>query len=153
MFLVSDTLEVRQQMVRSFVPDEPFIALILAAADFEWTVRRAILALGKSPTKQLREVTFKYCSGLGKYQKCWKSEVGSRLQRALDEIVPDWKHLKEAYELRHELVHGATGTTSTKFATERVDTMLAASEAVARFAQAQMSPVYGRLRRRLKPRM
>ena len=55
MFLINDTMEERHQTIRSFLSSDPMIAVILAAADFEWTVRRAILALGTLPTKEIRK--------------------------------------------------------------------------------------------------
>ncbi len=55
MFLVRDRIEARHEKIRTFMgSDDAAIAVLLAAADFERTVRRAILALGNTPTKQLR---------------------------------------------------------------------------------------------------
>ena len=56
MFLVADNRNDRDLLIKSYFDAEPAISILLAAADFEWTVRRAILALGKSPTKHIRPV-------------------------------------------------------------------------------------------------
>jgi len=45
MFLVKDDPTEREKKILGFVPNEPAIAVILAAVHFEWTVRRAIIAL------------------------------------------------------------------------------------------------------------
>ena len=54
MFLVSDIPAQRRGKIQSFLEnDEPAIAVLLAAADCERTIRRAILSLGKTPTREL----------------------------------------------------------------------------------------------------
>lgn len=64
MFFVNDTQEHRHKFIRSFLKkDTAPIAVLLAAIDFEWTVKRAILAFGTSPTKDLR-ACFKNVYGL-----------------------------------------------------------------------------------------
>jgi hypothetical protein len=53
--LVSDTQENRHAQIRRLLVDQKaVIAVLLAAADVEWTIRRAIIALGTSPTAYLR---------------------------------------------------------------------------------------------------
>jgi hypothetical protein len=54
MFLVKDNINYRQTKIRSFLSNEPAIAVILAAADFEWSVRRAIRALGTHKPNETR---------------------------------------------------------------------------------------------------
>ena len=57
MFFVGDTLAGRHNEIsRRFINSKDvMIAVFLAAADFEWTVRRAIIALGHGANRQIRE--------------------------------------------------------------------------------------------------
>ena len=149
MFLVKDSISERHRKIRSM---NPFAGVILAAADFEWTVRRAILALGTQPTKVIRE-SLGQASGLDKYKKVWADEVFPRTGKRLPDVIPGWDFFKkDAYKLRHRLVHGAKGTVGEDFARERQECILAASRALNDFAQEQGEPLYGRAIRRLNPR-
>ena len=154
MFLVKDTLPERQEKIRSFLKLEPAIAVILAAADFEWTVRRAILALGCSPTPEIRQRwKDKHLSGPDAYKDEWKKEVKPRTHSDLARVVPDWRAFKgTAYRLRHELVHGSSGTAGVVYASRAVTTILKGTKAVADHAELHGAPVYGRVIRRDKAR-
>jgi hypothetical protein len=154
MFLVSDTLIERQKKIRSFLPNDPAIAVLLAAADFEWTARRAILALGKSPTKEIHERMDKERKGgLESLQNYWKIEVKPLFGKDLAAMIKDWEFFRNtAYKLRNKLIHGATGSTSVQYATRAVESFLAASKVVADFAEEKGEPIYGRRIRRTKAR-
>ncbi|NLD88685.1 MAG: hypothetical protein GX633_10585 [Clostridiales bacterium] len=151
MFLVNDTLESRQKTIASY---EPFVGVILAAIDFEWTVRRAILALGSSTTKEIKSKTLNAnCSGLDAYKKAWNKEVKPLTGKRLDEIVPEWQYFKEtAYPLRHRLVHGVEGSVTPQYASDRMKAILSASKYIADFADSLGEPLYGRKIIRRKPR-
>ena len=151
MFLIKDTLEQRQDKIRSFLPVEPVIAVLLAAADLEWTLRRAIRRFahktGNDPGPK-----FEKASGLGTYRECW-AKAASPLFARLEEVVRDWNSLLTSFDLRHKLIHGAQGTTGASFAKIRVEAILAASAAVAKYAIDQGEPIYGKkLPPRKKPR-
>lgn len=142
MFLIKDTLSTRQEKIKSF---EPFVAIILAAADFEWTVRRGILALGKSPTKLIRQDVLKGCHGLNRYKEAWRKEVTPYTGDRLTDVIHDWQFFKEkAYPLRHQLIHGVSGSLSPNYAQERIDSILTASRAITEYAISKGEPIYGR---------
>jgi len=150
-FLIKDTLEQRQDKILSFLPGEPVIAILLAAADFEWTVRRAIRRFahktGNDPGPKFDKV-----SGLEVYGEWWAAAATPRFAR-LDMVVQDWKSLQEYFKLRHKLIHGEQGTTGASFAKVHVDAILAASAAVVKYAQDQGESIYGKkLPPRKKPR-
>lgn len=65
MFHVNDSISERQAQIRSLAPR---VGIFLAAADFEWTLRRAILALGQCPTTSIRK-ELRGVAGLKKYGK------------------------------------------------------------------------------------
>lgn len=145
-FMVGDSQQARHARIRGFLSaGEPVIAVILAAADFEWTVRRGILALGQSPNADIRSGVLASCSGLDRYKDAWKTEVKPRFGKGLPDIVAGWDGFKKAFELRHRLVHGVAGTTGLDYATERVGTVLQASADVAAFGAANAIDLFSRL--------
>lgn len=154
MFLVTDTIEGRQKKVRSFLDKEPVIAVLLAAVDFEWTVRRAVVALGTNTNRHIRDTVLKSCHGADDYKKAWNTEVKPLLKKGLPEVVADWKFLKaDAYLMRHRIVHGLDGMPSTKKASQSMEAFLAASKAIHEFAIVHGEQIFGkRLTVRRKPR-
>ncbi len=64
----------------------------------------------------------------------------------------DWKSLKKAFQLRHDLIHGDTGTTGLQYATRCVETLLRATQAVHNFASTQGYDLTKPIRKRLKTR-
>jgi len=153
MFFVSDSQTQRHDRIRSFLTDESAtIAVILAAIDFEWSVRRAILALGSSPTKHIREVVFAgFHGGYGNYADAWNQEVAVWLKLSLAQAIPHWSRLANkrdgAVRLRGQIVHGATVSVSVDLARPRVEDWLAASTALEGLAIQHKTSLYKRLRR------
>jgi hypothetical protein len=153
MFLVTNSPDSRHRRIRLFLPDEPVIAVLLAAVDFEWTLRRAIIALGTNSNIIIRK-RFRACHGLDGYKQVWRDEVKSRLGANLSNVLTNWKVLKEvAYPLRNEVVHGVRGFPSTKKSSECVEQFLTASLRISNYATSHNSPLFGkRLPVRRKPR-
>lgn len=96
MFNIYETRENRVKLLQELKDLDPCVGLVIAFLDFEWTLRRCILSLGKSPTKEIRqEFAGTYSSGcettpqnlcknkkrcicgLDGYNKLWKKEVYS----------------------------------------------------------------------------
>lgn len=153
MFFVDDTQTQRHKRIRSFLKTEPAIAVLLGATDFEWTVRRAIIALGESPNVDIRERTLDGCHGLDAYKKAWKLEMQPVHTVPLSAVIPNWQFFREkAFPLRHKIIHGVLGTVGADHATLRVEAMLDASHALVQFAASRESDLYKRLkvRRRKK---
>jgi len=147
MFFVNDTQARRHDKVRAFLQTESVIAVLLGAADFEWTVRRAIIALGESPNVELREQTLDRCHGLDSYKKAWKKEVQPMHETPLAEVIPNWQFFTEkAFPLRHRIIHGAIGSVSSEYAGKRVEAMLDASRAIVEFATIRGFELYQRLK-------
>ena len=74
MFLVSDGIEKLLEKVTKWLDGEPEISFIISVVLFEWTVRRAILALGHSPNRHIRK-QFSKSHGLKDFKEHWKTEV------------------------------------------------------------------------------
>jgi len=154
MFLINDSIQVRHKKIRSFLADEPTIAVLLAVTDFEWTVRRAILALGRSNTSALNyRFKTENTAGPDRLKEIWKDEVKPRFGEDLTAVVPRWQTLKEkAIILRNKLIHGLQGTTGKSYAQRMVEVILSASTAVTEYAEAKGERIYGRKIIRLKNR-
>lgn len=119
MFLVQDSSESREARIKSFLAEDPSLSALLAIIHFEWTVRRAIIALGTSPNVMVR-AELKNCHGLDRYKDVWKAEVSLNVHKSLPEVVKNWEGLRRAFRLRHRLVHGAASC-GTEYASERVN--------------------------------
>ena len=156
MFLVNDTKGERRKKITGFLDSgEPAVAVLLAAANFEWTVRRTIIALGKSPTARFTEENgiFRHCSGLKKYEKVWEKEFFPSPLERLPDVIRNWVFFRDkAYPLRHKLIHGAQGTTGQDYAKDRVEAMLAASEGLIECGQRYGVDVFQKIKIRRKPR-
>lgn len=151
MFLTSDTFADRQQRIRSFDNNDIFIGVLLATMDFEWTLRRAIIALGYQKNSTIRNQVLSNCSGTGRYKEAWKQQVKPRQGVTLPSIISDWEFLKnQAFALRHRLVHGIKAATGVKYARDRRDCLLDASRAVVDFSATRDVDLYVRLPIRTK---
>jgi hypothetical protein len=152
MFTYRETIEARRAKIEAFLTKEhSAVAVIMAAANFEWTLRRAILALGMKPTAALRKEIEK-TSSLENYKKVWKQSVSSKTAKSLPSIITNWASLKEAYQLRNELVHGNEGTTGMLYAKKRVVVLLLASEAINSYVISREAAIFGKKIRRIKLR-
>lgn len=126
MFLVKDASELREQRIRQFLNEDPSLAALLSVIHVEWTVRRAVIALGKSPNVIVRK-QLEGCHGHKAYKNLWNLEVVSNGHAPLTDIVRNWEGLTKAFKLRHVLVHGASSC-SPDYATERMDWAIAAAK-------------------------
>lgn len=153
MFLVDDNLEARETRIRSFLTatDAP-IAVLLAAAHFEWTTRRAILALGASPNKTIR-LRFKHDHGLETYKEIWRDEVMPfRSVPGLAMVIRNWAVFMKAFKLRHVLIHGR-GSCGLEYARPCVEEMLKAARAVIAVCESLECNLFERLKVRRKQRL
>ena len=153
MFLVRDNFESRKKRILSFITDNDApIAVFLAAANFEWTVGRAIMALGNSPNSILRP-KLQGCSGLARYKDLWKDEVTPKRHVApLPEEIRNWASFKDAFDLRHLLIHGRESC-SKGYAEPRVKRMLDAASDVFAVCNREGVCLNDKLKVRLKPRI
>ena len=118
MFLVKDSSPSREERIKQFLPGDPPLAALLAVIHFEWTIRRAIIALGTSPNVEMREKLIR-CHGCNAYKDLWKDEVFPKIKLRLPQVIKNWDGLVRAFRLRHRLVHGVTSC-GIDYARERV---------------------------------
>jgi hypothetical protein len=139
MFFVNDNQEARHGFIRKHLTEESAsIAIILASIDFEWTLRRAILALGKNPTKCIRKnVLANLPGGYDGYKQAWRAEVQPRIGIRIDQVVRKWSKLhgkNSAEKTRGSIVHGACVPITIARARNHVENWLCASRALEELA-------------------
>jgi len=144
MFLVKDNFNERVLRIKGFLETEPPIAIILSAVHFEWTIRRVIIALGKSPNRNIRN-ELRNCHGLEKYKKIWKKEVAcNKVHLNLTEVVYRWPDFRDAFEERHRLVHGVSSC-SEKFARPKVELILSGANDIRKYCKNSGVDIYTRI--------
>lgn len=145
MFFVADTRENKKKQIRMHLLREPMLAVLMAAANFEWTVGRCILFFGFEPNVNLREKLSR-CHGLEAYKQLWKKELTRKNPTIppLTKIVENWNEFTDAFNLRHILIHGR-GTCSKNMAKEPVEEMLLATDALYNFARSRGKNLNDRL--------
>lgn len=151
MFRVSDSLENRQARIqRSIDEGESAVAFILAAADLERTIRRAIVALASGPTKEVRETIEKKYKSIGAYENGWNALVGAASKPGLRDAVSDWDAVKKVFQTRNEIIHGKRATLSRERATEEIAVILNATTEVTSFAAGYEVNLMARMKIRRK---
>ena len=147
MFLVKDKSDDREKRIAQTFEVDPPLGMILAVVHFEWTVKRAILKLGKSSPKQLRK-TFEKVYQWDNYAKLWKEEVVPKHKNRLPQLISNENYLQnDAWTLRHKLVHGAESC-SKKFAQPKFDAFMNAAKNIRDFVKDRGLNIDARLQTR-----
>ena len=149
MFLVKDTSIAREARIREFIMNDSSLAALLAVVHIEWTLRRAIIALGASPNVDIREL-LRHCHGVEKYKEAWRREVRPRTGQTLPEVVSNWEGLKRAFKVRHVLVHGVRAV-SFDYAAQRAEWALAGASDIRAFCALHGVDLDARLPIRRRP--
>ena len=162
MFLVSDGgRKNRKAIIKDTAGDDGVIYVLLAAIDFEWTLRRTILALGCMPTKALavemeKHKNFKGQKDLwekevvghyGKATPCLETVINRGEQKLIGGATTLYSSLKKAKDLRNKLVHGLQGSCGKDYAILNAEVFFAASDALVAFAQSHGKNIYKPIRR------
>ncbi|MGK2961234.1 MAG: hypothetical protein ACSLFK_03685 [Gemmatimonadaceae bacterium] len=137
MFFVSDRKDMKERRIKETLRREPMIAVLLAAANVEWTIGRTILMLGQSPNVDVRD-RLNATYGLKKYKELWKHErqLHDRHFPGLATVINEWDKFSTAFELRHKLIHGR-GTCGRSMAADPVSRMLRAVVDLYSFAESR----------------
>ena len=153
MFFVGDTADIKRRKINDYLRKEPMIAVLLAAANFEWTVGRCILFFSNSPNVEVRKRLAK-CYGLDKYKQMWKEELikDDPTIPPLAHVIKNWEKFNEAFVMRHRLIHGRT-TCSRNMALEPVELILKATDDLYSFAQSKDKNLHDRIPVRRKRRV
>ena len=106
MFLALEQPKFREAKIRSWLDKEPSVALLVAAAHFEWTVCRALLLLSNRTNREIRFALEKVY-GPERYKDFWRSELRHLPEaQSLPKIITDWKAVTDAFSARNRLIHG-----------------------------------------------
>jgi len=119
LFSIGYGSEKREALIKDYIDKEFSIALILAAVNFEWTLKRTILILGETNTIKLRkELEEKYrLTGEGSLEEVWDREIGTRIAKGSFNKIIGNKSVysidkasntlsRHAKDIRGELIHG-----------------------------------------------
>lgn len=150
MFALSVRRDERKEIIGSVAKINIGTGIALAAADYEWTLARCILVLGKSPTVILRD---KLCSRNTKddeLKKIWQEEIKNSLPALFDKACKrgsniSWKLIKDAKEYRNLLMHGIECSIEDKIGLAVIHIYESACDILYRFALSQGKNIYDRL--------
>ena len=159
MFSVSYGSENRERRIQEFFRDgEACTAVLLAAVHFEWTIKRAIMKLGISPTKNLRKRLervwkLKETNDGNDYKSVWKDEVAVRFRNSsLGTVLGTLEKIQnETSEVLGRIIQG-NGTVSNDLAEKAVYQYLRVAEKIRFFAIQHGEDLDSRLKSRLKAR-
>ena len=106
-------------MIARYAVLEPYIGVLVAAADFEWTCRRSILALSKDPTAEIKEELFQKQRWGLKLAKAWEQKICQtkcskiKFHEIFDVWAKEnmssyvlWADIEYAMMWRNRLIHG-----------------------------------------------
>ena len=150
-----DTSEARRKKVDAVFAVSPMAGFLLASVNLEWTLRRAILALGMDPTKQIR-AAFKKAHGIKKYKEVWKKQVSRPFGRpGLYELVEkksrarkfSWQDVLDGFEQRNVIVHGCSCTQGEERLRRFTDVFVDMAEILVEFVAANGKNVFATIRR------
>ena len=151
MFLVSDTPSGRAAKLKRVAALDSNVAVIVAAAHLEWTIRRAIIVLSPLPNHELRPHLAK-ARGLMDLKRVWANDIarGTGHPR-LPVLIADWQFVNEkAWALRNRMIHGGAGA-GERVALLQFHRLLEAAEVIRRYVESQGANLYRRLPVRRKP--
>lgn len=152
-FHVSYGWENRVSAIKEFAEDDLSIGVVLSAAHFEWAIKRAILVLGASPTKEIRD-DFANNWRQEDLKSLWKREVRKTRPQAgtLPELLGAiWTKIEDAGNARARIMHG-NGTPSQQQAREAMNTFLSAADKIRQFVEHEGECLDARLRPRRRNR-
>lgn len=176
MFDYKETRADRVATLNRLFENDEGVGILIACADFEWTVNRVVLALGTNPTKFIRENRMKdskghYVCSLDGYKYLWKVEVEplhhdllpALLEKCVNiKKIPDydatrsvgnvWEFLNRAFDIRAELIHGHRNSVKPSTANFMFNLLLACSGVLCDYAEDNNCSIYGKRIVRLKPR-
>ena len=151
MFALSIKRKERREIIDVVAKINIGAGIALAAADYEWTLNRCILVLGKSPTITLRDKLCNYNTKNDKLKEIWKEEINNSSLPAIFENNDKnikWQDLKFARDYRNLLMHGIECNIEDEIGLAVIYIYESACEILYHFALSQDKDIYDRLRPR-----
>lgn len=160
MFKVSDGRENRRRIVNRIAIQDAFLGVLTAAADFEWTCRRAILAMGVDPTAEIKFEMFDRQEYGLKLRKGWENKVKNKskgickfedifdvwAKQNLEKYVK-WADIEYAMMWRNRLIHGVDGGIGTAEGLQCVNILECANDVLEGYLVSNKKSVYEPIRR------
>lgn len=136
----------RRKRICRIAEIEPCVGFLAAVFDFEWMVRRTILALSIEPTQEIKKQMLSM-HGCDKFKKAWKDLVVLE-DRKLNEIILNWADVVAAFKARHPIVHGTHGFIMDEEAISHMNNLLKASDSLENYLGSQGKTAFERIVRR-----
>jgi hypothetical protein len=153
MFSYSVSIEDRLSKLQRLVSEgDHCIALVVAAADFERTIRRAIVGLAAEPTADVRERIEKKYNTIGKYNLAWARFVEPVRKSSLQEALSEFDDVKNAFRSRNKLVHGQQGGAKLDYVMPRLEIITTGTARLTEFALLHGVDLTVRIKVRQRPR-
>ena len=153
MFAISIKRKGRREIIDAVAKINIGAGIALAAADYEWTLNRCILVLGKSPTVTLRDKLCDPKINHDELKKIWQNETTSTLQSIFDRAYKkdkniSWQDILSAKKYRNLLMHGIECNIEDEIGLTVIHIYESACEILYQFALTQGKDIYERLRPR-----
>ena len=160
MFRVKDGRDKRKCMIARYAVLEPYIGVLVAAADFEWTCRRSILALSKDPTAEIKEELFQKQRWGLKLAKAWEQKICQtkcskiKFHEIFDVWAKEnmssyvlWADIEYAMMWRNRLIHGVENDIGESEGYDCVNILECANDILDAFVKEKGGDIYSMLRR------
>jgi hypothetical protein len=129
------------------------MAIVAAAADFERSLRRAMIMLAMSyPTAHVRETIEEEYRSITKYSKAWNKFVYPEINIRLGEAVPSFGDIKKSFDARNKLVHGKHGAVTEAYAIKHVAIIEGGTVSIACFSANHGADLMSRMKTRPRSR-
>jgi hypothetical protein len=114
MFIKNDTIEEREQMIYDLLNSEPFLAFSIAFTHFEWSLKRTILSLSKTPSVIVKKKLEESLT-INSYRTLWFKEIKEKLGlRVLAKQFADWNDIVESFKMRDRLFENSKSINNNK---------------------------------------
>lgn len=149
-FLVRDGLVNRHNMIRKIYRDNVALGIHLAHNNYEWTLHRAIVALGRKMQVKPRLLQVGKGLSLKQYTKIWDGlfvkTTESLSVMPLMKIVKEWESFsKKGFILRHVVAKSHNGDVAVDYREENLEILLSATEDVYTYLQSLGVDLYARM--------
>lgn len=144
MFTINDSFELRVKKINYILEQDPIVAFNLAFIQFNWTVKRIIIALSKVSSIILKE-NLKKIIDAPSLKAIWKKEVSDPFNApSLSKITTRWDMIKKAYTLNEKIQLGQCSNCE-KEITEAIVGILEACKELNNFCQRNKIQIYNKI--------
>jgi len=152
-FLVRDGLVNRHNMIRTIYRDNVALGIQIAHANYEWTMHRAILALGRRFQVKPRLLQVEKGLSLKQYTRIWDGlfvkpddKLSLRIKPLMD-IIKDWENFsKKGFILRHVVAKTHKDEVAAGYREENLEILLSATEDLYKYLKSMGIDLFARMR-------